>query len=307
MPAHIIPFPQRKGSPTPKDAWLSVKDDFTLHLITQGCSKETVRSHVYNTALFATWCLQRQLPLISASRHHLELYIGEQLEAHARSTAMNRLLSCRSFYRYLIRIHRRTTDPTEQIPVKRDKRAAARPFTSSELRSLVHHATMSPHRELLSLVLMLIGSGCRREEIVLMDTDDIDWSRGRILVHGKGGKDRWVAPGRTAMEALQRYLAGRRGRVWNLSGHALYKMINALGTEASVVHTHPHRFRTTFGNGFMARQHDLPALKEILGHSDIHTTETYATWGIAEDALEMQANLDLAGSYTEPVMLRSIS
>ena len=302
----IIQFPQRKGKPTPKDAWLSVKDDYTLHLITQGRSRETIRTYLYNAAFFARWCVERQYPIISASRKHLELYVAGQLERHARSTAMNRLLACRSFYRFLIADRRRTTDPTEHIPVKRDKLQPRRPFSTAELRALMCRARQSEHHELLPMLLMLIGSGCRRAEVIGMHTDDVDWERGRILIrHAKGSKERWVAPGRTAMNALRGYLLGRTGQVWSIRGDTLYKWVRELGIEASVVRAHPHRFRVTFAHSFLKRKGNLPALSEILGHSSLRVTETYATWGIAEDALEMQADLDLASSYTEPVRIVS--
>ena len=298
--SRILRFPSPKGrSNSPKDAWLSVKDDYTRYLITQGCSRATVQTHVSNVAFYAAWCVNHQAPIISASRSHLDRYIEDQLERVARGTAMNRLLSCRSFYRYLCASRRRTTDPTEQIPVKRDKLKKRRPFSKVEMHALTAHAAGSRYSELLPMLLLMIGSGCRRAELIKMHTEDVDWARGRILIHGKGSKERWVAPGAAAMDSLRRYLDGRQGDIWHVSGHTLYKWVRELGIESSVVHAHPHRFRVSFAYYFLQQVRNLPALKEIMGHENIKTTETYATWGIEEDALEMQSQLDLASSYAE--------
>ena len=214
---------------------------------------------------------------------------------------MNRLLACRSFYRYLIAARRRTMDPTARIPIKRDKLQPPKPFTPAELRSLVDEAKrLTRWPAVLPIVLLLIGSGCRRSEIMKMHTDQIDWDRGRILINGKGSKQRWVAPGQTAMAALAEYLSAtkREGEIWPFSGHMLYKLLRDVGRHASVVGVHPHRFRGTFAYTFLKRYGNLPALKELLGHEHLSTTEVYATYGIAEGALEMQSSLGLAREFT---------
>lgn len=60
--ANILNFPQRGVQPTPKDAWISVKDDYTRYLVTQGRTPDTIRTHVYNAAYYAAW-LPIVLPL----------------------------------------------------------------------------------------------------------------------------------------------------------------------------------------------------------------------------------------------------
>ena len=300
MPGDIIEFP-RKGAPrSPKDAFKGVRDDYAQYLITQGRTPDTIRTYLSNVEFYATWQRQRGLPLISASRNHIESYIADQLGRVARSTAMNRLLACRSFYRYLVAARRRTSDPTEHIPVKRDKLQPPKPYTEAEMRAIVAEATSGngKHPEMLTIILLFIGSGCRRNEIMGMQVGDIDWARSRILIHGKGRKERWVAPGATAMKSLADYVTTKEGPVFRISGHMMCKLLRDIGRRASVVGTHPHRFRGTFAYTFLKHYGNLPALKELMGHENLKTTEVYATWGIAEGALTMQAGLDLASSYT---------
>ena len=302
--ARILVFPGKGVRPTPKDAWQSVKDDFETHLISQGCSEQTTRTYMYNVAYYARWCRAQSVSLFNAGGPQLTLSVAQELAARARSTAMNRLLACRAFYRYLVAARRRTTDPTARIPIKRDKLQPRRPFNEAELAALVRAAAShDARREALPVVLLLIGSGIRRGELVAMHTDDIDWVRGRILIHGKGSKERWVAPGVTAMMTLRGYVGSPAGAVagaavWPLSGQQVYVMIKQLGLAASVIGAHPHRFRITFAVTFLKHFGNLSALKELLGHESLRQTEHYATYGIAEGALAMQASLDLAKVFT---------
>ena len=300
MDARILKFPQRGGGVTPKDAWLSVKDDYSRYLITQGRTPDTIRTYISNVDFYARWLKERNLPLMSASRMHVESYVAAELQRVSRSTAMNRLLACRSFYRYLVAVRKRTSDPTMHIPIKREKLAPPRPFSPSELRALVFEAKYCRFPEMLPIILLLIGSGCRRAEIMKLTTDDIDWERGRVLIHGKGSKQRWVAPGATALQALAEYLSATRkeGQIWPFSGHMMYKLLREIAKKGSVVNAYPHRFRGTFAYTFLKHYGNLPALKEILGHENLQTTEVYATWGIAEGALAMQSQLDLAHEFT---------
>ena len=285
----------------PRDAWKSVRDDYTRYLVTQGRTPATIRTYLSNVEFYATWLKAHNLPIISASSNHVEQYVAAQLQRVARSTAMNRLLACRSFYRYLVAARRRTMDPTANIPIKRDKLQPPKPFTPSELRAIVVEAgRLERWPAVLPIVLLLIGSGCRRSEIMTLKTDQIDWARARILINGKGSKQRWVAPGQTAMGALAEYLSAtkRDGEIWPFSGHMLYKLLRDVGRKASVVGVHPHRFRGTFAYTFLKRFGNLPALSKLLGHENLQTTQTYAIYGISEGALEMQATLDLAREFT---------
>ena len=49
------------GKAAPRDAWKSVKDDFATHLLTHGCSKDTVRTHMANVDLYARWCREHHV------------------------------------------------------------------------------------------------------------------------------------------------------------------------------------------------------------------------------------------------------
>ncbi len=305
MGARILQFPTKGGGLSPKDAWLSVKDDYSRYLITQGRTPDTIRTYLSNVDFYARWLKERNLPLISASRAHIEEYVAHELQRVARSTAMNRLLACRSFYRYLVAARRRTSDPTMHLPIKRDKLVSRRPFSEAEMAAIVdrcwHGNTAHRFPAILPATLLLIGSAVRRTELIRINATHIDWDRGRILINGKGSKQRWVAPGQTSLQVLAEYVSATpdaNTKLWPFSGHMLYKLLREVGKEASVVNVYPHRFRITFAVSFYKRYKNLMALKAILGHENLETTEVYAGYGIDEEALGIQSEFDLAQRYT---------
>lgn len=286
-----------QGSPS----WTNLRDEYSLYLLTQGRSEATIRSYLYNSAYFSRWCNRHRIPLRRVSTANIQRFLGDELEQHSRSTAMNRLLAVRAFYRFLVAQGICSRDPTAALPIKRNKLEPAAPYSQRELRRLraAVERSADPKRN-RALLLMLLGSGLRRAELLGVRTEDVDWQRGRVLVRrGKGGKQRWVSPGRTALEALREYVGGRHGQIWlshrgkPLTGDELYKIVRQLGEEAGVVHVHPHRFRGTFAVQFLREYGNLLALKELLGHASLKMTEHYARWGMAENALGMQERLDL--------------
>lgn len=134
---------------------------------------------------------------------------------------------------------------------------------------------------------------------------DVDWPKGRVLIHGKRNKRRWVTPGKSAMTCLAQLVGNRKdgGSVWvsrqggTLTGARIYDAVQRIAARAGVVDAHPHRFRVTFAVKFLRQYGNIEALRQVLGHDDIRTTEVYATYDYAQRALVLQDRLDLAKHF----------
>lgn len=233
-------------------------------------------------------------------------YVGEQ-RARPGSVAW-RISALHSLYRWLKEEGYRPDDPAEGLRTPKRHRPPPEPFTKNDLRDMLAACLTLRDRTLL---LFLLGSACRRSEVAGMRPADIDWQRGRVLVRGKGGKHRYVAPGRAAMAALLAYLELRRhcgvGRrkggdryVWltrdatPLSGMRIYEAVRRIAERAGVHNAKPHRFRVSAANGLLKVGMALDELQEVLGHADIKTTAYYASWTRRERAVERQGALSLA-------------
>jgi site-specific recombinase XerD len=136
-----------------------------------------------------------------------------------------------------------------------------------------------------ALLEVLYGSGLRVSELCNLDIDSVDLKRSVVTVWGKGGKERRVPMSLAAVETIQDWLTSRPEVTGGLSGAALFLNSKGgrLGTrdvrrvldERSVNPTHPHALRHTYATHLLDGGADLRSVQELLGHSDVATTQRY--------------------------------
>ena len=134
---------------------------------------------------------------------------------------------------------------------------------------------------------VLYGSGLRVGELCALDLGDIDLSRGRATVWGKGGKQRVVPLGEPAVVALRRWIDEGRPAVARHADAASALFVNRRGRRLgprdvrrildrrAMAPTHPHALRHTFATHLLDGGADLRAVQELLGHADLATTQRY--------------------------------
>jgi len=309
VPVPDLPFLGRGGQrPEPRDA---TEAAHRLYLVGQGYSAETVRLRLANLRLFARWASEHDVSLTSASHDAVASYLAEQLGTVRQVTARSRLHALRSFFAFCQGEGWRRDDPTAGIRIKLPNQQPKRPFTADEVRALLS-ACCNPRDR--AIVLILAATGARVSELLRMETDDIDWERGVLLIRGKGSKERWVALGGVAFEALRQQVNGQHGPIWRTAygpaaGQPMKRilvrdMLQALSRRSGVTHVGAHRFRITFANSFLSEGGDLGALQVLMGHSTITMTAHYAGFTAAARALEQQRRCQfvdrLAGDLDVP-------
>jgi len=139
-----------------------------------------------------------------------------------------------------------------------------------------------------AIVLMLLDTGIRAQELCDLRIEDIDMNSGAIQVRsGKGNKGRTVFLGATAKEALWRYLSKRQDVrpddplfATNRRGHmdrsALRRMLAAAGKRAEIPEPiGPHRLRHTFAINYLRNGGDVFTLQRLLGHSSMEMVRRY--------------------------------
>ncbi len=123
-----------------------------------------------------------------------------------------------------------------------------------------------------------------------MDVEEYDAGGRRVLLHGKGGKDRWVPLVRWAWLSIDTWLdvRGREpgallqpvrasGRIVRarLSSTAIYQQLERVIARAGAAHLSPHDLRRTFGTAVIERTSDLAATQRLMGHASPATTTLY--------------------------------
>lgn len=205
--------------------------------------------------------------------------------------SIQRMLSAaRAFYRYLQKYSVVTVSPFDGVSAPKSGKRLPETLGVDELGALLedHDGTPLAVRD-HAILELLYSSGLRLSELASLDVDTIDFRQRQILVTGKGNKQRIVPVGRKAVDALNTWLECR-GQLAREDETALF--VNNQGTRISPRgiqyrldawararglgrRLHPHMLRHSFASHILESSGDLRAVQELLGHSNIATTQIY--------------------------------
>lgn len=194
-----------------------------------------------------------------------------------------------SFFTFLQRQHLIATNPMQFITAPKAKNALPRVLSAQEVDQLTSTELKTPQDiRNRAITELLFSSGLRVGELISLNLGDISFDMREVRVVGKGDKERVVPVGRVALEAIERYLAVRS--YFKPRDNALF--VNRLGTRLNVrtVQTFikeaakntgltgtvtPHKLRHSFATELLNHGADLRLVQEMLGHSNLGTTQIY--------------------------------
>jgi integrase/recombinase XerD len=251
----------------------------------------TVDAYRRDLTAFGNWLGHRAS---NASTEELERYVSElRAKGLAATTIARRLAAIRSFFRHQVLVGLRKENPAADIALPRRARKLPRTLSPGEAERLVEAASGTMPRDLRdrALVELLYGAGLRVSEAVGLEKGGVDLDERLVRAIGKGEKERIVPLGRSAADALLRYLS--RGRPFLDRRHRPELFLNARGgplTRAGAflilrrlaekaglepTRIHPHLLRHSFATHLLEGGADLRAIQELLGHASISTTQIY--------------------------------
>jgi integrase/recombinase XerD len=219
----------------------------------------------------------------------------EHLQKHGvQSRSIARKLSClRGFYKWLLLDKRIGHDPTVNLESPASWKVLPKALAQSEVEHMMEQAgTSAEHPQAdgvalrdRAIVEMLYAGGVRVSELTGLGVEDLSLGEGRMLVRGKGDKERIVPLGRAAVEALDAYLTRgrpslairpRESRLFlstrgaGLTRQWVWRLVKQLDARAS-----PHVLRHSCATHMVENGADLRTVQTLLGHADISTTQVY--------------------------------
>ena len=272
--------------------------DFVAHLeFERGLSRNTLEAYRSDLLQFGRFLDDRGLTALSAAPADVADFLaslGGSDGGTASPATVHRKSAClRSFYRHLRREELLDSDPTAELAPPRRGRRLPQVLSRGEVGRLLESPKGTEPIDLRdrALLELMYACGLRASEATGLAVTDVDLDELVLRAHGKGSKERLVPVGRTAADAVRRYLErGRpqlvgsgveaclfvnfRGRA--LTRQGLYKIVRrhaeavGLGDRMS-----PHTLRHTFATHLLAGGCDLRAVQEMLGHADVATTQLY--------------------------------
>jgi len=284
------------------DLGLAIRD-FLDHLrVERGLSTNTSKAYERDLHLFASYCLEKQIDLLTINPDSIVSYQQFLRNRELSEASIQRFLSTiRSFFRYLAR-EKICADPTLELTTAKIPRKLPKALTIEQIASLIT-ATHSDsdvlalrHRALIEL---LYGTGARVSELVNLDVSDVSqFDADGVTVEtvkliGKGSKERYVPLGSYASQALSDYLSRLRPalsanskksttalflnqRGTRLSRQSAWQFIadiaESVGLEKEVS---PHVFRHSYATHLLDGGADIRVVQELLGHASVTTTQIY--------------------------------
>lgn len=272
----------------------------------RGAATNTLAAYERDLADVMEFLSFRHASLTEATTGDLSAYLAHlATQGFAASSQARRLSSLRQFYRFLYSEGVRSDDPTGILDAPRKGRALPKTMSVANVTALLAQAAEEAEQEgpgqlsrirMHLLLELLYATGMRVSELVSLPAKVLRHEGRFLMIRGKGNKDRVVLLSRAAIDAMEKYDAGRKALApknqsqgespWlfpsvSKEGHLprqvfardLKDIAIRAGLTPSAVS--PHVLRHAFASHLLQNGADLRAVQELLGHSDISTTQIY--------------------------------
>ena len=245
---------------------------------------------------------ERTEPDLHAVDHGtIRMFLGELLDQGFSRTSVARKLACvKSFFKYLHRLGVLSANPSSLVSTPKLERRIPQFLDETAVARLMDQpdrSTPAGSRD-AAILELLYSTGIRLGEMLALRLDDIDLGRCTVKVTGKGRKQRIVPLGGPAREAIREYLRlrgslrpkespslGRGGdpaavfltvRGKSMSPKGVNVLMNKyIGQVSEIAKKSPHVLRHSCATHLLNRGADLQAVRELLGHASLSTTQIY--------------------------------
>ena len=229
------------------------------------------------------------------TRHHILLHL-ENLRANGKTarTVSRHISSIRSFHQFLLREKVSSSDPTVHLEMPVIEQRLPKVLSIEDIELLISTPSLNKAQGVRDVAMLeiLYGSGMRISELIELNLTDLHLTMGFVRVFGKGGKERIIPLGRGALGACTSYLNGARQKLEGtnlkteaffinqrgkrLTRQGVWKLLKQHAEKAGIQQElTPHVLRHSFATHLIENGADLRAVQELLGHSDISTTQIY--------------------------------
>lgn len=247
------------------------------------------RQHLKDYYVF----LGGRLDIDESTPNDLLEFVSEQRESVGAKSVNIKMSSLRVYFDFLCRFHGLKKNPCLSIAKCREEKKLPRYIPQEKMDYLLAHLPESSFKQLRTkaIITFFYMTGARCCEVTNLNDMDLDFTAGRVLLFGKGRKERYVPICSKLRNILQAYIEKRDKVISNhdsslfcslqgerLSDWQLRKvMIAPLCTIVPRDCAHPHILRHTFATVLLNHGKPIEQISKWLGHSSIAVTQTYLT------------------------------
>lgn len=272
-----------------------LKESFLEYLsLERNYSDKTVISYGTDIAKFEEYFkgLDESLDFTAVDSDVVRSWVLKLMDEGYEAASVNRKLSSlRSFYRYLLRKKMVAADPTQKVAGLKRKKPLPVFVREADMDRLLDAADLGEGFKAVRnrlIVEMFYETGMRLSELVGLNDGDVDFSASVIKVTGKRNKQRLIPFGEELREDMRAYLSLRDGYAANadaffvgkdgkrIGRSTVYLLVRRyLSKVVTLKKKSPHVLRHSFATSMLNNHAELEAVKELLGHESLKTTEIY--------------------------------
>ena len=253
--------------------------------IEKGLSQNTIEAYRRDLTNFIDVC---GCELKDVQRTTISNFIRNLHEKNYSPTSIIRkIASLRGFFKWMCVNNYCNNDPTLTIEQPKFPKKLPKVMTIQEIETILNQELPKLEQVIVEL---LYGCGLRVSELANLKITDYDLRAKYIQCFGKGSKERVIPLGSKAVDAIEKYLPERdfilqkyrmdskklliNSKGKNLSRQDIYNFIHAQGQKIHKAIS-PHTLRHSFATHLLENGADLRVVQELLGHSDVSTTQLY--------------------------------
>lgn len=268
--------------------------DFIQYLnVERGLAKATQTSYQQDLITFSAWLAARKRRTFPEEFSTIQSFLKEQNATKAPASVSRMISALRKFYRFLLREGAISADPMTKIDTPKRAQHLPATLSSQEVDALMAKPDTDKPLGLRDRAIfeLMYATGLRVSEVVDLRLDQLHLAMNLLQVTGKGDKERLVPISPQATQWVDRYLQEARPKLLKrvqpknvfvnfhggpMTRQGIWKNLKAyiasIGIEKDVT---PHTLRHSFATRLLENGADLRVVQELLGHSDISTTQIY--------------------------------
>jgi len=270
--------------------------EFLNHLfVERGLAKNTIMAYQRDLMQYVQHFSRKGIKDPDAiKRSDITGYMQKQKTRGLSSSSICRSLAAiRMFHRFLARERLAKEDPTHLLETPKMCQRIPDVLTVSEIEEIIKTSQGRKWQQIRdnAILELLYASGMRVSELVDLKVENVNTEIGYVRCIGKGQKERIIPIGRKARDSVVKYLEKVRGKLVKtdfnfslfvsrlgkkISRQSIWKIIKRYAKFAKIKkEIKPHTFRHSFATHLLEHGADLRSVQEMLGHSDISTTQIY--------------------------------
>lgn len=278
---------------------ISLFNYFKIGKLSSGMQKNSIRRY-YEVVEQLCNFTHKELNMITSEDINIFLYMYKDIYKIQDSTMQSKRLYLSSVFSYLYKHKKISYNPMEVIEPIKCKVKVKQPLSDEEVEKIRMACEQQrgkvSHRN-IAMINFMLDTGVRVGELCSINLSDVDFVKKRVLILGKGNKERYVYFSDRTKVRLEMYFKDRRDISMNgfnvthcidcplfaninskygrLSKSSVESILKTVGKLSNVIRLHPHLLRATFATNLARKGVDINTIAKALGHSNLNTIHRY--------------------------------